>query len=450
MNRRTLLASALLLAATTAADAQTWTQLQPASAPAARNRPEMVTLPSGKILLHGGRPTNQASFSDTWEWDGITGSWTQLAPNTIPTPTCGQGMAYDPVRDRVVMHAGWTGGAYVTTTWEWDGADWAQVPTATIPPARDWPSFEYDPNGQAVLMFGGHDWNEIVSGAGPKGDTWSFDGNDWTQLSPTTVPPARQGHRMVHDRNRGTVVMFGGSGGPGVGELGDMWEWDGIDWTQLFPNTMPPARQFYSMFWDDNRKKVVMHGGSVGGVISGDTWEWDGLDWKAGGAGGPARQFGSYAYDGLTGQTVQFGGMTATNPIVDSGETWAYSASPQDWTNLGADLAGAGGSPRLLASGPLSAGATVQILLKDALANSTAQMIIGVANVSLPFFGGTLVPSPNLVIPLPTGPEGEIAIGTTYPAGVVAGVPIYLQCWVIDPSGPLGLTASNAVNAISQ
>ena len=61
------------------------------------------------------------------------------------------------------------------------------------------------------------------------GDTWTWDGTDWTQRTPAHSPSPRYCLGMAYDAARGQVVLFGGYGG---GDLGDTWTWDGTDWTQ--------------------------------------------------------------------------------------------------------------------------------------------------------------------------------------------------------------------------
>ena len=49
-----------------------------------------------------------------------------------------------------------------------------------------------------------------------------------------------------------------------------------------------------------------------------------------------------------------------------------------------------------------------------------------------------------------TGPAGDIAFSFNYPGGIPRGLTVYAQYWILDPSGPLGATASNAITATSE
>ena len=57
----------------------------------------------------------------------------------------------------------------------------------------------YDPGLRAVVLFGGS--------GGLLGDTWSWNGRDWTRLR---VPPAPGRFNTVSASDRGSVILFGG------------------------------------------------------------------------------------------------------------------------------------------------------------------------------------------------------------------------------------------------
>ena len=47
--------------------------------------------------------------------------------------------------------------------------------------------------------------------------------------------------------------------------------------------------------------------------------------------------------------------------------------------------------------------------------------MVGFSSIFLPFKGGTLVPAPDLIIPLPTLASGDISVPFTWPGGIPAG-----------------------------
>jgi len=107
------------------------------------------------------------------------------------------------------------------------------------------------------------------------GDTWTWDGTDWTPLTPLQSPPPRMGAGIADDTARGQVVIFGGSGDTGA-LLGDTWTWDATDWAQRDPSQSPPRRLLPGMAGDAGRGQVVLFGGWS---LLGDTRTWDGTDW---------------------------------------------------------------------------------------------------------------------------------------------------------------------------
>ncbi|MFG0316606.1 MAG: hypothetical protein ACF8XB_04985, partial [Planctomycetota bacterium JB042] len=118
--------------------------------------------------------------------------------------------------------------------------------------------------------------------------------------------------------------------------------------------------------------------------------------------------------------------------------------------DVGNALPGSLGAPVLSGDGALASGSTVMVTLTNAAPNQTATLIVGASAVNLPLFGGILVPAANFLIPVPTGASGSVVLGTTIPAGVVPGIPIYLQYWITDPTGPQGYSASNAITATTE
>ena len=71
---------------------------------------------------------------------------------------------------------------------------------------------------------------------------------------------------MAYDSTRGVIVVFGGSNSNFT--LGDTWEWNGIDWTQRSPASSPSVRP---SFGQSVRTMVSKRAGAVLKVaISGD------------------------------------------------------------------------------------------------------------------------------------------------------------------------------------
>lgn len=119
------------------------------------------------------------------------------------------------------------------------------------------------------------------------------------------------------------------------------------------------------------------------------------------------------------------------------------------WTDLGHAKPGGSGTPSLAGSGPMIVGSMNQLALTQAAPSSIAHLIFGVSALHAPFFGGTLVPSPQIVVALPTPPTGALVLPFVWPPGLPPATALYFQYWIVDPTAPGGLSASNALTAVA-
>jgi hypothetical protein len=118
---------------------------------------------------------------------------------------------------------------------------------------------------------------------------------------------------------------------------------------------------------------------------------------------------------------------------------------PGSATNLGFGLAGTGGvAPVLSATGAFEPGTQVDIELSSALPSSAYLLVVGFTQVGLPTFGGTLVPNPEVLLPLATDATGKDQLQALLPPSL-GSYSLFLQAWGPDPGGPQGFASSNAV-----
>ncbi|MBI2396151.1 MAG: hypothetical protein HYV09_41695, partial [Deltaproteobacteria bacterium] len=279
-----------------------------------------------RVVLFGGYSYAGGFLGDTWEWDGY--AWNQLcttAPCSTTKPAARQSAvaAYDSDRKRFVLF----GGNPTSDLWEFDGTTWVQKCTALpctslMPSGRYNAAAAYDSTRKRTVLFGGYSGGTTVN------DTWEWDGNAWTRPCAAlpcsaTVPSARSGAVATFDPDRSRVVLFGGSSG-GVA-LGDTWEFSGSAWSQV-ATTGPLPRYAAGLAYDRVRKKTVLFGGRpASGGPFGDTWEWDGASWTQTATTGPqARREMALDYDAARRRVVMFGGTTGTAFFFNNGETWEY------------------------------------------------------------------------------------------------------------------------------
>ena len=129
------------------------------------------------------------------------------------------------------------------------------------------------------------------------------------------------------------------------------------------------------------------------------------------------------------------------------GPDWGiFEATLDQWVDLGGGLAGSGGTPSASGTGVLDAGATVSVDLSAATPNAQAWLVLGLSRLDAPLLGGVLCPSPDIVFAnLPLDAAGAVSVSGTWPAGLPPGSDVWWQFWVLDPSGPFGVTASNCL-----
>lgn len=180
-------------------------------------------------------------------------------------------MVFDTRRQRVVLHGGTNRrlAAFYGDMWEWDGAAWTLVADAITPP-RGEHALAFDEMRNQLVMFAGYD------STGALGDTWLGTRGSWMKAAQGVGPPSRDHHAMVYHAARGVTLLFGGTQRENR-YTGDTWTWDGTRWTELNQPNAPSARGGTpAMTYDSHRRKVIMYGGwGAHGPIR-DLWEWDG------------------------------------------------------------------------------------------------------------------------------------------------------------------------------
>lgn len=155
------------------------------------------------VVTNAGRD-RLAAVLPVYEWDGSI--WVRFAPTTGPSPRSAPAMAFDAVRNVVMMF----GGGGTADQWEWDGTRWTQRQPAVRPPGRE----------QHVLVTDAVRRRIVLHGGANRGDTWEWDGAAWVQLTTSAMAP-RAGHTMAYDIQRHCMVLFGGY----TGHLrSDTWE----------------------------------------------------------------------------------------------------------------------------------------------------------------------------------------------------------------------------------
>ena len=309
----------------------------------------------GETLLFGGAPwvdeLDDQVVDDLWAWNGT--SWRRVEPDApgpdgTPSPRGWSGMAWDQVRERLVVFSGvafadfdlWVcpdgseptrfGTCPLDDLWEWDGASWARITPVDLegdgsPEAREDGSLVYDATLGLTVLAGGMAADEDCDGAGTSycSVVWGWDGREWHRLHAAADPTASdapgpvKGLRLAFDTAKGVVVAFGGSyleeaaGGAcrsgiepdftGDCVAGDLWELSAAGWRlrvaeERVDEPRPSPRQRTPILYDPVRERALLFGGAalaeecdgVIGLLCGSLWEWDGARWSLRCDGEPA------------------------------------------------------------------------------------------------------------------------------------------------------------------
>ncbi len=273
--------------------------------------------------------------------------------------------------------------------WRWDGTNWTWVSgsnsvnqagtygalntpnAANIPGARLDAVTWIDASGD-FWLFGGEGYDS-TGNVGDHNDLWRWDGTDWSWMSGSNlrnqsgvygtqgtanisnVPGGRTGAISWIDAS-GEFWLFGGWGydsGGALGNLSDLWRWDGSQWTWMSgsnlrnlsgsygtqgtaDNANVPGARNLSVSWIDASGNFWLFGGfgrdSVGasGNLN-DLWRWDGADWTWVSGSNSVNQSGTYGTLQTADAANRPGGRSASVSWVNSsGDFWLFGGSGYD------------------------------------------------------------------------------------------------------------------------
>ena len=188
-----------------------WTKLAPAGTPpSARYEHTALYDPvRDRMVMFGG--WDGTLRNDVWTLS-LSGSpaWTQLAPSGArPGGRQDHTAIYDPVRDRMVVFGG-IGGVYLNDVWTLSlsgSTAWTSLaPGGAAPSGRHGHTALYDPVRDRMVVFAGYDGsfnNEVWALSLPGSSAW-------TQRDPVgTLPSPQYGHTAIYDPIRDQMAIFG-------------------------------------------------------------------------------------------------------------------------------------------------------------------------------------------------------------------------------------------------
>ncbi len=284
-----------------------------------------------RVVLFGGLDASDAgTLNDTWEFDGLT--WARSTPLHAPSRRQNSGLAYDPLSQKVVLYSGTRPLAagrdaglgeatleQIGDTWEWDGTDWTQrLPEAVTVPFFDGrPSLTFDPS--RMKLVAANDTSLLE---------WS--GSQWTVVTDVT---AFEDGVLVFGPTDALFVIMRTVTSSDVGET-NVRKCVARSCSTLKINTpLTPVRAFATIAYHPGLGPLVLFGGRTAKYSRdrynsdlSDTWAWDGRDWlqlSPRGVPPAPRRAAAMAYDSKRARLVLFGGRTPDSFFDD---TWAFQA----------------------------------------------------------------------------------------------------------------------------
>lgn len=250
--------------------------------PGGRTQHAMAYAGSNRIILFGGNFADTGYMGDTWEYDGVKQTWTELSISG-PLPSSTAAMAYIGGSKIILFggagQMGITEGTYV---FDADTHTWTQYNTTGTKPSNRWLAKMAYAGDNKVVLFGGIHETMINDRSIFLNDTWEYDLQTftWTEHATTgTIPVNRSSHAMAYAGENKVILQGGFSGFPfeGVQQInyGDTWMYDTLThtWTE-YTTDNPGVFLIHAMSYTADNK-VVMNGMGV-------TWEFDLTDktWK--------------------------------------------------------------------------------------------------------------------------------------------------------------------------
>jgi N-acetylneuraminic acid mutarotase len=376
----------------------------------------------GDLCLFGGQGCDgtgeRGSLNDLWKFDGVNWTWISGDGSLINKPgNYGtKGVAAD-ANNPYGRHGGvswidkrgnlWLFGGLgddnngtsgnLNDLWKFDGNNWTWisgdntvgrpgvygvygnkgVPAGTNKPGARRHSISWIDRKGNLWLFGGQ--GAAIKGySGELNDLWEFDGSKWTWVSgdntadqagaygekgiaaATNKPGAREGSVSWVDK-KGNFWLFGGAGYDSkgsIGELNDLWRFDGSNWTWVTgDNTImqsgiygengvpasankPGARQG-CMSWIDSKGNLWLFGG-YGYEYTGDKdkeydntkakwwyfndlWKFDGINWTWVSGDNIADQPCVYGVKGVPAATNKPGARQGSVSWIDSKDNlWLF------------------------------------------------------------------------------------------------------------------------------
>lgn len=257
---------------------QTWTEMKPPEAPSPRSSHIMVyDSESDRIILFGGTRTRNSTSRDTWAYDYNTNTWIKMKAQG-PDKSLGPAMAYDVESDRVILFGGFDFDSYkmyqVTWAYDFNTDSWTEMKSEASPPGQSFHAMTYDTDSDRILLFGGHTKTPDPSNVVPlDSSVWAYDfnTNTWEQKSSSNGPAPRLVHAFVYNVNADRAFLYGGSNKPSWDSPSDTGETRSYNyktntWDSISETSpFPGSLSRFAMVYAPDIDRYIVFGGQVGG-----------------------------------------------------------------------------------------------------------------------------------------------------------------------------------------
>lgn len=289
---------------------------------------------TGTGVLFGGRgaedPATGLTHATDETWLFVRDQWVQQFPADRPSPRSAHSMVYDSKRGRVLLFGGRQESSEIrgkftllNDLWAWQNGNWQQLETAGAPTIRQYTDLAYDRVRDRVVLFGGYRYKADGKDIEPLYDTWEFDGTTWSEVQGPSAGPKVDKPLLAYDQARKETILVGIDSEFKT----EMYRWDpsGKSWQKIAPETLPPCAHEATLSYQVHNQTILLTGGVCSGAtpLSEEVWEWNGTTWtkidatlngfaidRANGA--------AYAYDTRENRFVRFGGTTTFGTLTES------------------------------------------------------------------------------------------------------------------------------------
>ena len=226
---------------------------------------------SARMIVFGGQADDGSFYNDLWAFDLASG-WSQLDTGSGPSQRYGAASALDPEGRLVITH-GFTDQGRFDDTWRYDfsAQAWEEISPAGERPIERclmravWTEVQ----DKHLLMFGGQTTSTPFLD-----DLWALEeGRGWVPVERVPSPPARNLYSMVYDQANDKITMFGGN--TESGPVAELWWFDAADEFWANPPLLgpaPPARFGHDAAWVAPRSAMFVFGGNDGSADLSELW----------------------------------------------------------------------------------------------------------------------------------------------------------------------------------